>query len=110
MDNHRHMAQQHHHTSPGHTWQLYLSLLAHHAANHHEYQLELARQAFILETNVRFGPQAIESNDTKPSGDSNCTSLSEDSARPSATKEHTKETTTTNEREIICTALSEDYG
>jgi hypothetical protein len=84
--------------------------LEHHVANHHEYQLELARQAFILETNVRLGPMTIESNDTKPSGDSNCTSFSEDSARPSATKENTKDTTTTNEREIICTALSEDFG
>jgi hypothetical protein len=77
------------------------------------YQLELARQAFILETNTRIGLQAIENNDNKPSGDSNCTPLSEDSACPSVTitsmelkhrpthKEQTKETTTTNEREII---------
>jgi hypothetical protein len=113
MDNHHYMAQQHHHTSPGHTWQLHLSLLAHHATNHHVYQLELARQAFILETNTRIGLQAIENNDNKPSGDSNCTPLSEDSACPSVTitsmelkhrpthKEQTKETTTTNEREII---------
>ncbi len=94
MDNHRYMAQQHHHTSSGHTWQIYLSLLAHHEANHHAYQLELAQPFGELHT--------------KPSEDSNGTSLSEDSARPSATKEQTKETTSTNEREIICTVLSED--
>jgi hypothetical protein len=77
------------------------------------YQLELALQAFILETNIRIGLQAIENNDNKPSGDSNCTPLSEDSTCPSVTitsmelkhspthKEQTKETTTTNEWEII---------
>ena len=45
MDHHYSMAFQHHRTSPDHTRHLDLSLLAHHAANHHAHQLELAHQA-----------------------------------------------------------------
>jgi hypothetical protein len=79
------MAQQHHHSSPAHTRQLHLSLLARHHDNHHEHQLELARQAFILETKTRLGLQAIENKDTKHSGDFTLTPIPEDSTCPSET-------------------------
>jgi len=82
MENHRYMAQQHHQASPGNTWQLYLSLLAHHAVNHHAYQLELARHAFILETSARLGP--LENNN------------------------QAKETTTIKEREITHALILEN--
>jgi hypothetical protein len=51
-DDYYSMVFQHHHTPSGHTRPLDLSLLAHHTVNHHAYQLELARRAFILDTEI----------------------------------------------------------
>ena len=120
MHAHYRVAFQHHHTVPAHTWQLDLSRLAHHAANHHASQLGLARQALIPENERQLGSTAIENKDNKSLEDSNCTPLSEDHACLPATtmttalkrspthQQQAKETTTIKDREITQTLILEN--